>query len=169
MLFVASLHQVLLSLSAYCILQLLTICLLLPQRTGRVDMTSELLITIRSPALNGVWEEIRCDSLSWKLYSTTFDIYSVTASIRSWICHYSEKYYIWKRLWLRCELQKLLCKFDFHSWCCDTRSHYTLTLSVHQRSLMLCSTEPLRRNSILWWMFVRSMPHRDLIFYGSPA
>jgi len=57
---------------------------------------------------------------------------------RSWIHHFSEKYYIWRWLWLRCEWWSGWCEFEFHSLCCDTRTEWTqqITVYIHPRHIV---------------------------------
>jgi len=85
-LFVSSLHQVLLSLSARCTLPLLTIC----KKTGSDG------------------HDFKHEGYVVKYYIMCWNFHK-----RSWIHHYSDKYYIWKWLWW---LQSIIPKCFFWYW-----------------------------------------------------
>ena len=86
---------------------------------------------------------------------------------RSWIQHFSVKYYIWRWLWLRGELVKLLMPIWILFvvlWYQNWMDSQWMWSYCFQRSLIWCFSEPDWRSSKSWRIFVMSRLHRGLIF-----
>ena len=106
---------------------------LLSRRTERIVVMWELLISVEVQFLNGVMcgDKSRLliyDSLSSKLYSTTFEL-----------CHCSDKWYIWSNFlfeFIHCALLSELDELLLEVWCDVPLNHSWVTVYKMVHSML---------------------------------